>query len=66
MDKVTISISKTANTKIIKIEIRTDKSVERIKMDQGDFASALFGLAEVTAVRSVKIFPINREWDNSL
>jgi hypothetical protein len=55
-DKVRISISKTANSKIIKIEIRTKSAVEKIEMKQEDFANALFGLAEVPAERRIKIF----------
>jgi hypothetical protein len=56
MDKVGVSINKTANSKRIKIEIRTNSTVERIEMKQEDFANALFGLAEVPAERQIKKF----------
>ena len=54
MNNLTISINKTANSKRIKIEIRTGSTVEKIEMDQEDFTNALFGLAEVPAERRIK------------
>ncbi len=56
IDKVRISINKTANSKIIKIEIRTKSAVEKIEMTQENFSNALFGLAEVPAERRIKKF----------
>ena len=56
MNNVTISINKTANSKRIKIEIRTKSAVEKIEMNQEDFANALFGLAEVPALMWIKKF----------
>lgn len=57
-DNVKVSINKTTISpiiKIIKIEIRSDTAVEKIEMNQEDFANALFGLAEVKAKRRTKI-----------
>ena len=56
IDAVRVSINKTANSKIIKIEIRDNLGVDMIEMKQDDFTNALFGLAEVPAERRVKKF----------
>ena len=59
-DEVKISINKTANSKRIKIEIRTKSAVEKIEMNQEDFSNALFGLAEVPAERRIKKLKDNK------